>query len=893
MYNPRTLPLASGTKLGPYEIVSLIGAGGMGEVYKARDARLGRDVAIKILPASITNEGERLKRFEQEARSVAALNHPNILTIYEIEAHDGSPYLVSELLEGETLQQRLREGAIPVRKALDIAVQTAHGIAAAHEKGIVHRDLKPANIFITGDGRVKILDFGLAKLTQPDARTNRRRRPNRDAARTRCKAARSPKKAWYSARPGYMSPEQVRGKPADGRSDIFALGTILYEMLSGHRAFQRDSSADTMAAILKEDPPELSGEGKPIPPAVDRVVRHALEKNPAERFQSARDLAFDLESLSGGSTSTSGTAAHAAARSSRGCATTSASRLDGQKTRGRDRWPRASFHRRRRRLAATRAPCCIPPRQNFSASLSSAATLTPPASLPDAQSVFYTAGWDGAPRDVFEQRLDSPEARSAGLPQDTTVLAVSPSGELAVMLKTHVAGPFQYQGTLAEIPPSGSAPRELSTFVTSADWSPDGKQIAAVRFPSPSTEVIEYPLGKVLYETHGWMGNLRVSPDGQHIAFIDHDDWSDDGGAVAVVDMAGKKTQLTQRWSSARGLAWHGNEVYFTATMTGEARSLNGVTLSGRQRAIAATPGAMNLEDVAKDGRVLYSQSDERIEMAVVEVHGDAPPRPLSWLDWSLISDLSADGKTVVFGESGEASGDAYGVFVRNIDGSPAIRLGDGDFGAISPDGKWVAVRSSSPNAPQGLVILSTGAGQPRNVEGAVGNGLSWAPDSKTLVFTRREADNSDRIYAESMDGGPARALTPANESLVGPRHAVSPDGKFLVARRQRDGATFLFPFEGGAGKELTAIKHNEYVNGWAADSKSVFVNTRGSVLDGSEIYKVNLDTGKRDLIKTLMPADRAGLQAFDGQFTARDGSVIAFSYTRILSTLYILETAR
>src|SRR5580698_742476 len=304
MYNPRTLPLSAGTKLGPYEIVSLVGSGGMGEVYKATDARLGRDVAIKVLPKSITNETERLKRFEQEARAVAALNHPNILTIYEIETHDGNPYLVSELLEGETLQHRLRDGALGVRKALDIAVQAANGVAAAHDKGIIHRDLKPANIFITADGRVKILDFGLAKLTQPET--------SPDVTQTNApEAGPVTDEGVVLGTVGYMSPEQVRGKPADARSDIFALGTILYEMLSGKRAFQRDSSADTMAAILKEDPPELAGEGKPIPPAVDRVVRHALEKNPNERFQSARDFAFDLESLSSVSSGSGSAAARA------------------------------------------------------------------------------------------------------------------------------------------------------------------------------------------------------------------------------------------------------------------------------------------------------------------------------------------------------------------------------------------------------------------------------------------------------------------------------------------------------------------------------------------------------------------------------------------------------
>jgi len=316
------------------------------------------------------------------------------------------------------------------------------------------------------------------------------------------------------------------------------------------------------------------------------------------------------------------------------------------------------------------------------------------------------------------------------------------------------------------------------------------------------------------------------------------------------------------------------------------------VTLSGRQRAIAATPGAMNVEDVAKDGRVLYSQNDERIEMAVVGTHDDSPPRPLSWLDWSLISDISNDGKTVAFGESGEASGSTYGVYIRNVDGSPAIRLGDGSGGTISPDGKWVAGPDGSVNATWGISILPTGAGQPRTLPGAVSSGtaVSWTADSKTLLFMHREPDNNTRIYAESIDGGDARALTPANESFAIGRHAMSPDGKSFLARRQQEGTTVLFPFDGGPLKELPMIKRGEYVNQWSTDGKSVFVSTRGSVVDGSAIYKVNLETGQRDLIKTIMPADRAGLQAFDSQFVSPDGSVIAFSYTRILSTLYILQ---
>jgi serine/threonine-protein kinase len=284
------MTLAAGSRLGPYEIVGLLGAGGMGEVYRARDERLGREVAIKILPSGLSKDADRLRRFEQEARAAGVLNHPNILAIYDLGTHDGSPYVVSELLEGETLRARLAGGAFTPRKALGHALQIANGLAAAHEKGIVHRDLKPENIFVTRDGRVKILDFGLAKLTQPES--------DQGSGTNLPTASRGTEPGVVLGTLGYMSPEQVRGKPADSRSDIFSFGAILYEMLSGKRAFHGDSAADTMSAILKEDPPELSQTRPGLAPGLDRVVRHCLEKNPEERFQSARDLAFDLETIS-------------------------------------------------------------------------------------------------------------------------------------------------------------------------------------------------------------------------------------------------------------------------------------------------------------------------------------------------------------------------------------------------------------------------------------------------------------------------------------------------------------------------------------------------------------------------------------------------------------------
>jgi serine/threonine protein kinase/Tol biopolymer transport system component len=282
--------LSSGSRLGPYEILAPLGAGGMGEVYRARDPRLGREVAIKVLPTSFSTDPDRLRRFEQEARAAGVLNHPNVTAVYDIGTVDGAPYVVSELLEGETLRSRLAGGALGPRRAIDYAIQIAHGLAAAHEKGIVHRDLKPENLFVTKDGRVKILDFGLAKLTQPDASGPQTTVPTATAGT---------EPGVVMGTLGYMSPEQVRGRPADARSDIFSFGAILYEMLSGKRAFHGDSAADTMSAILREDPADLSSTNRLIAPALDRIVRHCLEKDPESRFHSAHDLAFDLEALSG------------------------------------------------------------------------------------------------------------------------------------------------------------------------------------------------------------------------------------------------------------------------------------------------------------------------------------------------------------------------------------------------------------------------------------------------------------------------------------------------------------------------------------------------------------------------------------------------------------------
>src|SRR5271155_4110513 len=290
------MSLTTGTKLGPYEIVSPLGAGGMGEVYRAKDTRLGREVALKVLPESIARDGGRLHRFEQEARAVAALNHPNILAVFDIGQFNGMPFFVSELLQGESLRAALDRGSLPQRKAIEYGVQIAQGLAAAHDKGIVHRDLKPENVFVTKDGHIKILDFGLAKLAEPAAGA-----PAEHDGPTRTSSHTAPGEVMGTA--SYMAPEQVRGQLAHPRTAFFALGAVLYKMLAAPRAFRRDPPAETMTAVLREDPPELSDSTHPVSPALDRIIRRCLEKNPEQRFQSARDLSFALGALSGSDSS--------------------------------------------------------------------------------------------------------------------------------------------------------------------------------------------------------------------------------------------------------------------------------------------------------------------------------------------------------------------------------------------------------------------------------------------------------------------------------------------------------------------------------------------------------------------------------------------------------------
>ncbi len=666
------MPLAPGTKLAPYEIQSPLGSGGMGEVYRAKDTRLGRDVAIKVLPEKLARDAERLQRFETEARVIAALNHPNILSIHDIGTYEGAPYLVSECLEGQTLRMELSGSALPVRRVVDYGTQIAQGLAAAHDKGIVHRDLKPENVFIIRDGRVKILDFGVAKLVRPEASSDEG--ATMDAGPTST--------GIVLGTVGYMSPEQVRGEPADARSDIFELGTILYEMLFGQRAFRRDTSAETMTAILKEDPPELSLTGKTISPALERIVRRCLEKKPLQRFQSARDLAFNLEGLTGVS-STSATSVSA------GAAVTAAEK----KTSGKRMMMLAAGALLLALLGAgswmlgARSRSVPPPTYHqltFERGLVYAARFAP-----DGPSIYYSASWNGEPVQLYSMQPDTPESRPLNL-VNSTLFAVSAS-QLAISVGCKDRYIGLCQGTLGLVPPAGGMPREVADGVLAADWSADGSEMALILQVEGKYRV-EFPRGKTLYESTHPLGYLRIAPRGNAVAFVEFSSVDGDAGWVIAVDRNGKQLLRSVTFISTEGLAWSpsGEEVWAGATRTeGWANEVVGLGFNGKQRVVLRLPGILRLHDVSGDGRVLLSKESWR---SGLQFRGpaDKKERDLSWLDYATLRDISTDGSLISFDDWGSAAGASGLAFLRKTDGSAAIKLGQYGEPILSPDAKQV-----------------------------------------------------------------------------------------------------------------------------------------------------------------------------------------------------------
>ena len=854
--------VVSGSRFGPYEIVSALGSGGMGEVYRARDTRLLRDVALKVLPVAVAGDPDRLSRFEAEGRAASRLNHPNILTLHDVGSHDGVPYVVSELLEGETLADRLRAGEVTPRKVVDYASQILRGLAAAHEKGIVHRDLKPDNLFVTMDGHVKILDFGLAKLRPEPAES-----PDTDTSTQSHSDG-----ATILGTLGYMSPEQVKGLPADHRSDIFAFGAVLYEMLARKRAFRGDSRAETMAAILNEDPPELAAEAPPLASAIDRVARRCLEKRPEDRFQSARDVAFALEAIAGSATTRplalfsapGGRVGWAGVIGLLGLASILGLGVWVGLTLARHKYekPPPSFKQITFRRGIVRAA-------RFA---------------PDGKTILHDAAWAGGAFEVFLTRPENPQAGAIALTRGR-LLSVSSGGEAALLLGE---GLYFETGTLARIPLTGGSPRELAGNVEHADWTPDGQQIAVVRLAEGRRRLLEFPLGTVRLETPGYITEPRISPDGARVAFIHHQSFGDQGGAVETVDREGRRAVLASDWKTAAGLAWSasGDEVWFTASEAEGQRGLHAVTLSGRRRLVARLPGDFRLEDVAPDGKALLALDQVRMETVGVPP-GEERERDLSWLDETQAVHLSPDGGTLLFFERGEE-----GTYLRKTTGSPPVRVGEGKARSLSPDGRWVLALRVRPS--ERLVLFPTGAGVEKVLPAGPVTSYwegAWFLDDRRIFFLASEAGHPLRAYVQDIDGGEPRVFV---EDVPFIRGSQTPDGRFVLGIS--GGKMLRYPLSGGPPLPLPGLDGSCWPIRWSPDGRLLYYwHSVPGVFPGlpAKVYRLDTATGRQELFKEIVPADRAGVDWLFPILLTPDGRSYVYSYERRLSVLYLVEGLR
>jgi eukaryotic-like serine/threonine-protein kinase len=873
-----------GETISHYRVIEKLGGGGMGVVYKAEDTRLGRFVALKFLPDEVGRQLPVLDRFRREARAASALNHPNICTIYDVGEEDGRAYLAMEYLEGQTLKHRIDGKPLPVDFVLDLGIQIADALDAAHGKGIVHRDIKPANIFITKTRQVKLLDFGLAKIDP-------RRDLNATAAEETLNLT-SPGSALGTV--AYMSPEQARGEELDGRTDLFSLGATLYETTTGKQAFDGNTSAVIFESILNRNPPPANQLNPNLPPQFERILDRSLEKDRDLRYQSAAEMRAEMKILKRTLDSQRTAAAHTSPVSSSGPSVAAPPALPPSAAQ-----PPASGGLRPYAIVAaiaallaglaagwflhamnSRTEPAIYQQLTFRRGSVRSARFTP-----NGQSVVYGAAWEGKPTELFITSPESPQSRSLER-HGEELMSISSTGDIALLTNVNVTGTYTQSGTLARMPINGGDPREILEGVQWADWSPDGKQLAIVRDVGGKNR-LEFPIGKVIHETPGWISHPRVSPDGTKVAFLEHPQVGDDSGGVHVIDLEGKDKDLADDFLSVEGLAWApgGKEIWFAASTTGgNARSLDAVTLSGKRRIVTRVPAALQLEDIWQDGKVLLSRQSWRRELSGLTA-GMTKEQDFSWLDYSFPAELSSDGKRLLFDEEGSGGGAGYSVYLRKTAEDSAVRLGDGESVTLSPDGKWVLALTMS--SPAQLILLPSGAGDAQQIthDGLYHSWARWLPDSQGIVFTAKQEGHGARIYLQKSI---TAAATPVSPEGIDPLVlALSPDGS-QVAGIGADGKAYLYSLTGAPTKSVPGLLPSEQPIEWSADSKSLYVYRPGEF--PAKVSQLDLTTGKRTLWRSLAPADPAGVSQIGPIVMTPDGASYIYGYHRTLSDLYLVE---
>ena len=876
-----------GQTISHYRVIELLGGGGMGLVYKAEDTSLGRFVALKFLPPELSRDPQALERFRREARAASALNHPNICTIHEVGEYDGRVFIVMEYLDGKTLKHLIEGRPLELEVLLNLGIEIADALEAAHAKGIVHRDIKPANILVTNRGHAKILDFGLAKVAHRPSGDSRTREDVLDLT--------SPGTAVGTI--AYMSPEQLRGKELDGRTDLFSFGIVLYEMSTGTQPFRGETSAVITEAILNRVPPSPTGVNPNLPEKLEEIICNALEKDPDMRWQSAAEMRADLKRLkrsldSSRSAVRTDQRHQEATKSSTGAVQTglgSKRRIPTGAMIGACSLLALGVGLYAGNLLYSRPAATQPVYHQLTFRRGS---IRSARFAPDGQTILYSAAWQGGPVDVFTARPEAPEALAMGL-SHTQLASVSSASEMALLLNSKAIGTWVNMGTLARAPLIGGAPREVLEQVQWADWSPDGSNLLVVRDVGGRNR-LEYPIGKALYETGGWIGHPRVSPRGDRVAFIDHPVQGDDRGSVVVVDLDGKKKVLSREWYTVQGLAWSpdGSEVWFTSSRTGVDRTLYATTLDGTERMVLRLPGALMLFDIWKDGRVLFMRASWRRELIGMNA-SDNKQHDLSWLDYSYPADISADGKTLLFDEEGgggalaysKSGGFSYAVYVRKTDGSPAILLGEGGAVALSPDGKSVVAQTL--DSPSQLRLLTTGAGEAKALTHDTIN-YSWAhwfSDGKRILVTGNEAGKGVKLYVFDVASGQVHPISP--EGVNGTSFVISTDSQW-VAGIGPDQHGYLYPVNGGDPRPIKGLNPGEQPITWSADGRSLYIYQPGEL--PARVDRLDLQTGQRSLWKQLMPSDPAGVETIGPILMTPDASTCVFGYHRMLSDLYLVE---